>query len=420
MSDISRRSVLRYAGVSGLGVAGVVALPATAASAGPSTPALQNSAPGSAAGQTGRGRDWDNQDFHGLRLGSDPAAKQAAALVESSFAGDKLLAAIVGVWRRGEPVVVGTLGESMTGVPATTAMHHITGNVTTAMVTTVLLELVDRGRLALEDKLSKWFPKMPAANMITLDMLAHQTSGYVHYVNVPAFRDAFYANPFRAFTAAEDVQYAFDVPEPVQFRPGTNWTFADTNVLVLQLVMEKETGKPMGQLIREGVLNRLGLRQTTLATTAAKPEPVLHAYSGERGVWEDTTYWNPGWTQYAGGLSSNQHDLRRFIEAAGSGELLSARSHRAQLAPDNVGFGRFTKHFYYAMGIGVTNGWVFVNPGLQGYTAGIATLPSKKITIVVYCTRTQAANQDALQGSSLFVKLATLLSPDQAPAIPGS
>lgn len=389
----------------------------TSTGTGTSTTQNGTAAENAGAASAGPGCPTGTEPTDGLCVGSDADAQESASIVRTAFQSERLGAVIVGVWRKGQPVLVGALGESMTGVPATTDMHHITGNITTGMLTTVLLQLVDDGTLAVDDKLSTWFPEMPSADAITLDMLARNTSGYAHYPSNPDFRKAFYADPFRTFTPEELVQYALS--EPLAFPPGTGWSFADTNLLILQMVIEKATGRPMGELIQEGVLDPLGMRNTTLATTADKLEPVLHGYTDERGVWEDATFWNPQWTQYAGGLASNQDDLRRFIEAAGSGLLVSAESHEAQLSPQTVGLGPFTASFYYAMGIGVTNGWVFVNPSLNGYSAGVATMPDKEITVVVYVTRTQAADQDANLGSQLFVDLATLLAPDQAPQIPG-
>ena len=77
--------------------------------------------------------------------------------------------------------------------------------------------------------------------------------------------------------------------------------------------------------MKKGIFEPLGLKNTTLPGTAATPDPVLHAHTGERGVWEDSTFWDPSWTWYAGGIRSNLDDLRTFLEALGTGKLLDAR-----------------------------------------------------------------------------------------------
>ena len=355
---------------------------------------------------------------HGLCVSPTPRAQEAAAVVRTAFRNHDLGAVIAGVWRKDEPVLVGALGESLPGVPATRNMHHITGNMTASMLTTVFLQLVDEGKLALDDKLSNWFPTMPSADSITLEMLTHSTTGYAHFPADENFQKALYANPFRSWNPARLVRFALS--EPLAFPPGTGWQFADTNLLILQMVIEKTTHRPMGKLLQNRVFDPLGLKNTTPAEPGALLEPVLHGYTAERGVWEDATFWNPEWIQYAGGVGSNQADLRRFIEAVGSGELLSPKSHEAQLAPTTVGLNPLmTKQFYYAMGIGVTKGWIFANPSLPGYTAAIAHLPKKDLTIVIYSTRTKVADQEERESSQLFVQLATLLAPKHVPLLPG-
>lgn len=344
-------------------------------------------------------------------LGRDVKAAQAAALVRSAYVDQSLGAVIAGVWKDGRPVTVGALGDSLTGVPATIDMHHRAGNISAAMLTTVLLQQVDARRLSLTDKLSKWYPNLPAADQITLEMLARSMSGYQHYPSLESFQAAFYADPFHQWNTDDVIAYG--LPGSPLYPPGTSWNFSDTNLLILSQVLERATGTPVNRLIQRGVLDRLGLKDTTPPITAALPEPVLHSYTNERGVWEEATYWNPSWTSYAGGMGSNQDDLRRVIEAVGTGQLVSKTSHTAQLAPVTVGFGGNTPQFYYAMGLGVANGWLFTNPNLQGYSGALAYLPKARISIVVYSTRTRTTDPDVPQATHLLEQLSALFVPTQ-------
>lgn len=338
-------------------------------------------------------------------------AQQSAALVRSMFNTDKLGAVIVGVWKSGNPVVVGALGDSMTDVPATTDMHHRAGNISAALLTTALLQQVDAGKLSLTDKLSKWFPQLPAADQITVDMLARSTSGYNHYPELPAFEKAFYANPFKNWPIDDVIAYG--VKGGPVFPPGTSWKFSDTNLLIIAKVLQAVTGKPADVLIQDGVLNPLGLKNTTPPITAALANPVLHSNTGERGVWEEATFWNPSWTSYAGGYGTTQDDARAIIEAVGKGSLVSKSSHEAQLSAANVGNSQSTAPRYYAMGIGMTNGWLFTNPNLQGYQGGLAYLPSEDLTIIVYTTLSQATNPNVPHATEISVGLSKILQPQQ-------
>ena len=344
----------------------------------------------------------------GLCVAKSAAAQQVAEVVQSAFTDDELGAVIVGVWQNGKPLVVGALGESMTGVPATVDMHHITGNITDCMLSTVLLQQVEKGKLSLDDKLSKYFPDLPSADQITVEMLANSTTGYQHYAVLDSFDTAYYANPFKHWTPDELIAYG--VQGGPLFTPGTQFKFSDTNFLIEAKVLEKATGKDMATLMKKGVFEPLGLKNTIPPETAATPDPVLHAHTGERGVWEDSTFWDPSWTWYAGGVRSNLDDLRTFLEALGTGKLLSKASHEKQLARPAV---QPDPDRYFALGVPVLDGWVFTNPSLEGYRGALGYLADKKLTVVVYNTRTPQSDPDTPQATQILVGIAKVLSPDQ-------
>ncbi len=345
----------------------------------------------------------------GLCVAKSVDAQQAADAVQSSFTGDSLGAVIAGVWKDGKPLVVGALGESMTGVPATVDMHHIAGNITTCMLSTVLLQQVEKGKLSLDDKLSKYFPDLPSADQITVEMLANSTTGYQHYAVLDSFDTAFYADPFKHWTP--DQVIAYGVAGGPLFTPGTSFKFSDTNFVIEAQVLEQATGKSMAVLMTKGIFEPLGLKNTTLPDTAATPEPVLHAHTAERGVWEDSTFWDPSWTWYAGGMRSNLADLRAFLEALGTGKLLSKASHEKQLARPAV---QPDPDRYYALGVPVVNGWVFTNPNLEGYTGALGYLPSKKLTVIVYTTRTEQTDPNTPFATEILAAITKVLSPNQA------
>jgi D-alanyl-D-alanine carboxypeptidase len=188
-------------------------------------------------------------------------------------------------------------------------------------------------------------------------------------------------------------------------------------MVILGQVLAKATGRPTDQLIKEGILDRLGMKNTVPPLNAALPEPVLHSYGNDLGPWTEETFWSPTWISYAGGYGSNQDDVHKFLDALGSGELLSKASHETQLAPANVGLGGHgfenTATRYYSMGFVVANGWAFMNPNLQGLQAAAANLPGKNLTIVVYNTVTPTTNPKERPATSLAEQLSSIFSPDQ-------
>ena len=212
------------------------------------------------------------------------AAERIDGIVRQAMAKHDLKAVLAGFAVDGQPPRLMAWGESMTGVPATPDMHFRNGSVAIAYIGTVLLQLRDKGVLGLNDTLSKWFPDYPKADQITLTMLINGTSGYADYVTDKSFLQQFYADPFRQWRPDELI--AIGLGRPMICDPGTCWSYAHTNFVILGKVLEKASGRPLQDLIREGILEPLSLADTRSEATATVQEPVLHAFDAERGKYE--------------------------------------------------------------------------------------------------------------------------------------
>jgi CubicO group peptidase (beta-lactamase class C family) len=377
---------------------------------------------------------------------SSAQSAQAAAIVamaREAMATYDLRAVILRVTVDGHEVVTAALGESMTGVPATTDMHFRNGAVAISYISTLLLRLVDQDVVRLDDPLSIWLPELPDAERVTLRMLANMTAGYPDFVPNEQFEKELYADPFRHFTTEEQIR--FGLAQPRVLAPGTNWDYAHTNYVILGLALEKATGTPMATLLRQQVLDPLGLNNTTSELTAVIRAPVLHAFSSERrqalGIpagtrfYEESTFWNPSWTLTHGAVqTTNIYDMTTTAVAIGEGTLLSPESHQAQVAPSLLGFGSplpgcrtchtLERSYVYGLGVVNSNGWLLQNPLFGGYGAIEAYLPSKKIAIAVAVTFGEQSFDE--QGNykygnasqQIFAAIGAYLAPDDAPPAP--
>ncbi|MFJ3582095.1 serine hydrolase domain-containing protein [Streptomyces sp. NPDC090127] len=299
----------------------------------------------------------------------------------------------------GREVLTDALGESMTGVPAEPDMHFRAGSVAFAHIATGLLQLVEEGTVRLDDTVERWLPDLPKADKITLRMLATNTTGLHDYVTDPAFLAELEAHPFRHWTP--DELLAFPLSHPFWYEPGTNWSYSHANYLLLSQALEKITGAGIDTFMKERVWKPLGLRDTRNNVTPDIPRPVLHAFTSERGLYEESTFWNPSWTTAPGAvITTDVCDLARSAQAIGSGELLSPPSYRTLLDPGTVGLGHptdtcpaticlpQTEAAHFGLGVLVVNGWVVQNPSFSGYAAIQAYLPSKRLAIAVSTTKT--------------------------------
>jgi D-alanyl-D-alanine carboxypeptidase len=374
---------------------------------------------GAASGRRASAKCLPDQHPVGARIcaAAGPRAAKVIATVRRLQRGYALQAVIFGAWRGCDEVVSGALGTALPGVPATRADYFRIGNTTEAFETTLLMQLVDRGKIRLDDKVSKWYPRLPLADKITVAMLASSTSGYADYVKVESFLDAFHANVLGYWTPDKLIKVG--TSQPRLFPPGTNWSFSDTNFVLLGQILRKVGEMPVSEQIRRRILIPLKLRNTRMTTTAAVPSPVLHGYTNERGPWEDATFWNPSWATYTGNMTSRLPDLRTWARAVGTGSLLSKRSHARQIAPKTVGLARFTKKFFYGLGVAVANKWVLAGaPGLLGYTGIVSYLPSTKTTVVVFTTTGRRSPLGTHFAGAIFNAVGRILAPGAPPTYP--
>jgi CubicO group peptidase (beta-lactamase class C family) len=380
---------------------------------------------------------------------SSPAssADQAKAdavmrVVRNTMTQAHLRAVIVRVTVDGKEIVTQAVGDSMTGVPATTDMHFRNGAVAISYVSTLLLKLVDQKKLSLEDTLSKWVPDFPNAQRVTLGQLARMTAGYPDYViGNQQFSNELYANPFQQWTTQDILAQISS--RPLLYDPGTNWNYAHTDYVLLGLALEKATGQDMPTLLQNEVLGPLGLKATANSDTPEIPHPVLHAFSSERRqalkipvgtpFYEESTYWNPSWTITHGAIqTTNIYDLEATAVGVGSGKLLTADSYKKMVSTALRGKTHaqpgcptcFDQNEGYTYGLGIiTSGdWLMQNPLFAGCAAVEAYLPAQKVAIAVAVTFAPEAFDDqgdySNQADKLFRKIGAVVAPNDAPPMP--
>ena len=378
------------------------------------------------------------------RSAQDPAPQSAqasaiATIVREAMTTGHLKAVIVKVTKDGQPLITQAFGESMTGEAATTAMHFRNGAVAFEYLSTLLMEFVDEHKVTLNDTIDRWMPTLPEAGKVTLKMLANQTTGYPDYETDPAWVAAFNADPFHIWTFDERLKYAFS--RPVQFAPGTNWSYAHTNFMILGQILAKIGQKPLDELLQEKVLGPMRLTGTTSTQTSDIPAPVLHSFSSERreplGIplstpfYEEATFWNTQWgTPIGANETTDINDMATTAVSVGTGALLSKSSYHAMTDPNLLGFGHtqancapscFKQINVYNYGLGVvrSGSWLLQDPLLSGEGSTEAYLPSQKIAIAVVVTFSPKAfgSQGNYNNSSdrIFRAIGTYLAPGDAP-----
>ncbi|MGW8763984.1 serine hydrolase domain-containing protein [Streptomyces sp. NPDC055815] len=194
-----------------------------------------------------------------------------------------------------------------------------------ALMATVVLQLVDEGRLSLDDTVERRLPGVIAGNgndgrRMTVRQLLQNTSGL--HDDLPGFDtpEQYYRHRHDTYTAEQIVARA--MRHRPDFEPGTGWGYSNTGYVVLGMIVDRVTGRPWREEVESRILRPLGLRHTYLpgaVPTLRRPHAAGYQVftSGERiDVTEQLV-------PDLGGYVSTTADVNRFFQGLLGGELLS-------------------------------------------------------------------------------------------------
>jgi D-alanyl-D-alanine carboxypeptidase len=198
------------------------------------------------------------------------------------------------------------------------------GSVTKTFTAAIVLELVQEQKLSLDAPVTRYLPwaGAKAKSMRIRDLLDHE-SGLANYTAFPVWLTR--ANASRTIRPRGVLQFA--LRQPLTSKPGTAWSYSNTNYVALGLVIEAVTRHTYAQELEQRILRPLGLTATTLPTTRTVAGLADHG----------TNPWLP-WA--AGALVSDASDLARFYSALLGGKLVSRASLHAMEQTVAAGGGR--------------------------------------------------------------------------------
>ncbi|MBK3578628.1 beta-lactamase family protein [Streptomyces sp. MBT65] len=347
-------------------VASVLAAPATAVSAGAAA------------------RPENRQDA----CSADGLGRGVAARLDKAVADVRRTAGIpgvaVGLWIQGKGCYVRATGvaDTVTREPMRTDFFSRIGSETKTFTVTALLQLVDEGRIRLDDPVARYVHGVPNGRHITLRHLAEMRSGLFPYSADADFAHDLLSDPTRSFTPRELLAYGYKHDNTSA--PGKVFVYNNSNLVLLGLVVEKVTGHHIADVIDHRVLRPARLDHTLFPdgpNVREFPEPHAHGYTNQTltGAVADSTDWNPSWAWSAGAMISDLRDLRSWARTVATGTLLSPETQKQRLKTLPTGFPGLS----YGLGIFETGGWIGHNGSIPGYESVTVYLPAQKATLVV-------------------------------------
>ncbi len=276
----------------------------------------------------------------------------------------------------------------------------LAGSIGKTFVAAAVLQLVEESKLGLDDPAEKWlgkepwFARLPNAKDLTVRTLLNHSSGLPEYFEGKAFPDSLKKDPDTPRKPEELLAFVFD-KKPL-FSTGKGWAYSDTDYVVVGLVFEKATGKPLFDEITRRLLQPLKLDRTIPSDSRRLPEMAV-GYSmpkspfGVEGrmIRDGKFAFNPQFEYAGGGLASTPEDLAKWAKALYEGKAFQKKETLDALlagvdSPAARGGGKNQK---YGLGVQIREtewGTSYGHGGwFPGYRSEVEYFPKYKVAVAI-------------------------------------
>ena len=244
------------------------------------------------------------------------------------------------------------------------------GSITKTYTATVILKLVEQGKLSLTTPLSKYFPEIPDSDEITVEQLLRHESGLFNFTNAPEYIDYMYE------AQSNDALMKSILKNEASFKPGEQQEYSNTNYILLGFIAEKVTGKSLAELIQLFISEPLGLTSTYLSSSNLIAEGEVWSYRYQ-GDWESLPNTHLSIPQGAGAIVANADEVGVFLTRLFTGDILSKQQvAKMTEIKQHLGLGVMKFPFYDRQGIGH-------NGGIDGFNSNASYFFEDKISAVV-------------------------------------
>ena len=257
--------------------------------------------------------------------------------------------------------------------PSTAATRYRVGSITKMFTATMIFQLVEEGKLKLTDTLDKFFPQIPNAKKITIVQILSHRSGIPN-----VRRDQNSQGNVNTTPITKDEKLALIAKATPDFEPDSKQSYSNSGYFLLGLIIEKLTGKPYEEALKERITSKIGLKDTYTATGSIdvnKNESLTYLNVG--GDWKQVPETHPSILFGGGAIVSTPNDLAKFIQALFDGKIVSDESlNQMKTIRDGDGLGIGMEPFTFA-------GKTFYGHagGGDNYGAWLAYLPEEKLAV---------------------------------------
>jgi CubicO group peptidase (beta-lactamase class C family) len=257
-------------------------------------------------------------------------------------------------------------------VPNTIDTKFRIGSNTKTFTAVAILQLVDKGILSLEDKLTRFFPDFPKGDSVTVRMLLNHTSGIRNYTGIRNFSN------IHTLPYARDSVVAFFKNQPYEFSPGTRWAYNNSAFFLLGYIVEKLTGQSYGNYMDRFILSKSNMQNSGLNNLDSVIKYRASGYQKTKTGWKNAAYISMEFPFSAGAMFSTADDLLKWNKALYGGKMLSANILQHMITPtiNNYGLGLRIDSFYNHKRVGHSG-------SIPGFESHNVWFPAEDLSIIL-------------------------------------
>ena len=267
------------------------------------------------------------------------------------------------------------------------------GSITKQFTAAAVLQLVESGKVALQDPVTKYLPDAPVhGRTVTVEHLLTHTSGIPSYTEKAGFgkRGAEEMTPRQILDVVKD--------DPLVFEPGTKWAYNNSGYLLLGMLIEKASGMPYAAYLEKHILPRAGLTSTRYddhRTVVPRRVPG-YAHAGDKVV--NAHFLNMSIPYAAGALLSSVDDLARWNAAVAAGKVVDRKLLDKAWTSYRLANGDETAYGYGWRFATIAGERVIEHGGsIQGFSSHALWLPERDLYVAIL-SNDQSRDPDFLAG----------------------
>jgi D-alanyl-D-alanine carboxypeptidase len=276
--------------------------------------------------------------------------------------------------------------------PATAQTVYQIGSITKTFTAALVMQLVQAHKLGLSDHLGQFVPGLPYGQKVTIAELLDHTSGIPDYLNSrPSLLGADCPSPSGSAAKCPPLSPAQVVrwlaARPLEFSPGTQFSYSDSNFYLLGLVIERVTGQAYSPYLAAHVLRPLGLSHTGPCPPAMHPPAQAQGYADSIGLGIPEAFGNVPTDSEAfsaGELFSTAGDLTRWANDLGSGRVVAPGTYKKMATPAPLP-GGVSAPYGHGLVLSPVDGQPSVghDGGTPGFSSVVFHLPGPDLNIAV-------------------------------------